>query len=154
MFTITTVRTRGSVHFVRHEAGNWCRELHEFGESVRARPDEVEGPSLALRRPNIELARKCKMTAEPRRRIALKKAARSVERREEQQSGGGDDPDREEPPTRRHRVARAVVQLGAHVALTSKTGSDQCWDVTLFSTVVVSVMSASQSCKNNACKTT
>ena len=30
-------------------------ELQEFGESVRARPDEVEGPSLALRRPDVEI---------------------------------------------------------------------------------------------------
>ena len=29
-------------------------ELQEFGESVRARPDEAEGPSLALRRPEVE----------------------------------------------------------------------------------------------------
>ena len=29
-------------------------ELQEFGESVRARPDEAEGPSLALRRPVVE----------------------------------------------------------------------------------------------------
>ena len=34
--------------------------------------------------------------------------------------------DREEPPTRRQRVARAVVQLRALVAMASKTDSDQC----------------------------
>ena len=28
--------------------------LLEFGESLRVRPDEVEGPSLALRRPDVE----------------------------------------------------------------------------------------------------
>ena len=28
--------------------------LQEFDESVRARPDEAEGPSLALRRPVVE----------------------------------------------------------------------------------------------------
>ena len=29
-------------------------ELQEFGDSVRARPDDAEGPSLALRRPDVE----------------------------------------------------------------------------------------------------
>ena len=66
-------------------------------------------------------------SAEPRRRITVKRPARTVEKREKQQSGGGDDPDREEPPTRRQRVARAVVQWRAFVAMTGKTDSDQCW---------------------------
>ena len=57
----------------------------------------------------------------------MKRPARPVDRREEQQSGGGDDPDRDEPPTRRQRVARAVVQLRALVAMTGKTESTQCW---------------------------
>ena len=65
-------------------------------------------------------------SAEPRRRITVRRPARPVERCEEQQSGG-DDPAREEPPTRRQRVARAVVQLRALVAMTGKTDSDQCW---------------------------
>ena len=30
-------------------------EFQEFGESVRARPDEVEGRSLALRRTDVEI---------------------------------------------------------------------------------------------------
>ena len=30
-------------------------ELQEFGESGRARPDEADGPSLALRRPDVEI---------------------------------------------------------------------------------------------------
>ena len=148
-------------------------ELQEFGESVRARSDEVKAPSLALLRPDVEIeevdgnlapgeemqvdrgreqvdydelrkraaetsadaarARATMMggtgsaSAEPRRRITVKRPTRSVERREEQQSGGGDDPVREEPPTRRQRVARAVVQLRALVAMTDKTDSDQCW---------------------------
>ena len=62
-----------------------------------------------------------------RRRITAKRPARPGERREEQQSGGGDDPDRDEPPTRRQRVARAVVQLRALVAMTGKTESAQYW---------------------------
>ena len=40
-------------------------------------------------------------SAEPRRRITVKRPARPEERREEYRDGGGDDPDREEPPTRR-----------------------------------------------------
>ena len=61
-------------------------------------------------------------SAGTRRRITVKRPARPVERREEQQSGGGEDPVRDEPPTRRQRVARAVVQLRALVAMTGKTG--------------------------------
>ena len=64
-------------------------------------------------------------SAEPRRRITVKRPARPVERREEQQSGGGDDPDLEEPPTRRQRVDRAVVQLRALVAMTDNTDSPE-----------------------------
>ena len=65
--------------------------------------------------------------AESRRRITVKRPARPAERREERQNSGGDDPDGEEPPTRRQRVARAVVQLRALVAMAGKTDSDQCW---------------------------
>ena len=65
-------------------------------------------------------------SAETRRRITVKRPARPVDRGEEQQSGGGDDPDRDEPPTRRQRVARAVVQLRALVAMAGKTESTQC----------------------------
>ena len=78
----------------------------------------------------------------------------AVDRREEQQQDGGDDPDRDEPTTRRQRVARAVVQLRALFAMTGKTESTQCWDVTWYRMAVVSAMCASQSCKNSACKTT
>ena len=52
-----TVRTRDSVPFVRRCAGTKSAteaRLQEFDESVRARPDEAEGPSLALRRPVVE----------------------------------------------------------------------------------------------------
>ena len=141
-------------------------ELREFDESVRVRPDEVDEPSLALRRPAVEnegnLAHGEEMqddrgreqpdpdelrrraaeasadtagarptmvggvepaSAGTRRRITVKRPARPVERREEQQSGGGDDPDRDEPPTRRQRVAHAVVQLRALVAMTGKNES-------------------------------
>ena len=94
-------------------------ELQEFGERVRARPDEADGPSLALRHPVVEpeggenLAVGEEMQVdrgreEPdpeelrrraaRRRITVKRPVRPVERREEQRDGGGDDPDREEPP--------------------------------------------------------
>ena len=33
-------------------------EIQKFGESVTARPDEAEGPSLPLRRPIVELEQK------------------------------------------------------------------------------------------------
>ena len=66
-------------------------------------------------------------SAEPRRRITVKRPARPAEKREDRQNGGGDDPDREEPPTRRQRLAHAVVQLRALVAMAGKTDSDQCW---------------------------
>ena len=173
VFTSTIVRTRDTVFPLFGSAGTKPAteaELQEFGESVRARPDEFGGPSLALRRPDVEikeadgnlalgeemqddrgreqpdpeeLRRRAaegsadaaearpsmkggagSSNAEPRRRITVKRPASPVERREEQQSGGGDD--REEPPTRRLRVARAVAQLRALVAMTSKTDSDQC----------------------------
>ena len=93
-------------------------------------------------------------SAEPRRRIKVKRLARPAERRGERQNGGGDDPDREVPPTRRRRVARPVVQLRALVAIASKPAMISAGDVTSCTTAVVSVMSASQSCKNSACKTT
>ena len=67
-------------------------------------------------------------SAEPRRRITMKRPASPAERREDRQNGGGDDPDREQPPTRRQRVARAVVQLRALVVMAGKTDSG---DVTL-----------------------
>ena len=176
VFTSATVRTRDTVFPLFGGAGRKPAtetELHEFGESVRARLDEVEEPSLALRRPAVENeetegnlahgeemqddrgrerpdpdelrrraaeasadaagARPTMMggvgpaSAGTRRRITVKRPSRPVDRREEQQSGGGDDPDRDEPPTRRQRVARAVVQLRALVAMTGKTESTQCW---------------------------
>ena len=65
-------------------------------------------------------------SADPLRRITVKSPARPEKRRVEQQKGGCDDTDLEEPPTRRQRVARAVVQLRALVAITGKTDSDQC----------------------------
>ena len=69
VFTSTTERTRDTHLF----SGAGMKpatetELQEFGESVRVRPDEVEEPSLALRRPAVErkgtahMARKCRMT--------------------------------------------------------------------------------------------
>ena len=57
VFTSTTVRTRDTVFPLFGGAGMKPAtetELHEFGESVRASPDEVEEPSLALRRPAVE----------------------------------------------------------------------------------------------------
>ena len=59
VFTSTTVRTRDTVFPLFGGAGMKPAtetELHEFGESVRARLDEVEEPSLALRRPAVENA--------------------------------------------------------------------------------------------------
>ena len=64
-------------------------------------------------------------SAEPRRRITVKRQARPAERREERQNGGG-DPDRGSSPTRRQRVVRADVQR-ALVAMAGKTDNDQCW---------------------------
>ena len=57
VFTSTTVRTRDTVFPLFSGAGMkpaTKTELQEFGESVRVRPDEVEEPSLALRRPAAE----------------------------------------------------------------------------------------------------
>ena len=57
VFTSTTVPTRDTVFPLFGDAGTRSAteaELQEFGESVRARPDEAEGPSLALRRPVVE----------------------------------------------------------------------------------------------------
>ena len=57
VFTSTTVRTRDTVFPLFGDAGTKSAteaELQEFGESVRATPDEAEGPSLALRRPVVE----------------------------------------------------------------------------------------------------
>ena len=56
VFTNTTVRTRDTVFPLFSGAGMKPAtetELQEFGESVRVRPDEVEEPSLALRRPAV-----------------------------------------------------------------------------------------------------
>ena len=55
VFTSTTVRTRDTVFPMFGDAGTKSAteaELQEFGESARVRPDEAEGPSLALRRPD------------------------------------------------------------------------------------------------------
>ena len=57
VFTSTIVRTRGAVFPLFGDAVTKSAteaELQEFGENVRARPDEAEGPSLALRRPDVE----------------------------------------------------------------------------------------------------
>ena len=57
VFTSTTVRTRDTVFPLFGGAGTKPAteaELQEFGESVRVRPDEAEGPSLVFRRPDIE----------------------------------------------------------------------------------------------------
>ena len=57
VFTSTTVRTRDTVFLLFGDAGTRSAteaELQEFSESVRATPDEAEGPSLALRRPVVE----------------------------------------------------------------------------------------------------
>ena len=57
MSTSTTVRTRDTVIPLFGDAGTKSAtevELQEFGESVRVKPDEAEGPSLALRRPDVE----------------------------------------------------------------------------------------------------
>ena len=85
-------------------------------------------------------------SAEPRGTITVKRPARPEERREEQREGGDD-------PTRRQRVARAAVRLRALVAMTGKLAMISAGDVTSCTTAVVSVMSASRSCKNRACKT-
>ena len=57
VYTSTTVRTRDTVFPLFGDAGTQSAteaELQEFGESVGVRPDEAEGPSLALRRPDVE----------------------------------------------------------------------------------------------------
>ena len=56
VFTSATVRTRDTVFPLFDDAGTKSAteaELQNFSESVRARPDEAEGPSLALRRPVV-----------------------------------------------------------------------------------------------------
>ena len=58
VFTSTTVRTRDTMFLLFGVAGTKPAteaEVPEFGESVRARPDEVEEPSLALRRPDVQI---------------------------------------------------------------------------------------------------
>ena len=57
VFTSTTVRTRDTVLPLFGDAGTKSAteaELQESGESERVRADEAEGPSLALRRPDVE----------------------------------------------------------------------------------------------------
>ena len=65
VFTSTTVRTRDLFGEDGVKSAIEA-ELQEFGESVRARPDEAEGPSLALRRPDVQSerasAKKCRLT--------------------------------------------------------------------------------------------
>ena len=54
---VFTSTTRDTVFPLFGDAGTRSAieaELQRFGESVRARPDEAEGPSLALRRPAVE----------------------------------------------------------------------------------------------------
>ena len=56
--TSTTVRTLDTVFLLFGDAGTKPAieaELQGFGESVRAMTDEVEGPSLAVRRPDVEI---------------------------------------------------------------------------------------------------
>ena len=55
VFTSTTVRTRDEVFPMFGGAGTKPAteaQLQEFGEGLGAKPDEVEIPSLALRRPD------------------------------------------------------------------------------------------------------
>ena len=57
VFTSTAVRTRDAAFPLFGDAGKKSAteaELQEFVESVRAKPDEAEGPCLALRRPDVE----------------------------------------------------------------------------------------------------
>ena len=57
VFTSKTVRTRDTVFPLFGDAVTKPateEELQEFGESVRARLDEAEGSTLALRRPVVE----------------------------------------------------------------------------------------------------
>ena len=146
MLTTTTVRTRDAVYPLFGNAGTKQATEAEGG------PDEAQGPSHLARQCKMtqvenkaseELRRRDgeasadaagarptmggtgSASAAARRRSTGKGPAGPVERREERQSGG-DDPDREEPPTRRQRVARAVVQLRALVAMAGESDSDQC----------------------------
>ena len=57
VFTSTTVRNRDTVFPSFGDAGAKSAteaEFQHFGESVRVRPDEAEGPNLVLRRPGEE----------------------------------------------------------------------------------------------------
>ena len=57
VFTHTTVRTRDTVFPLFGDAGAKSATeaaLQEFGESVRVRPVETKGASLAPRRPDVE----------------------------------------------------------------------------------------------------
>ena len=89
------------------------RAAEASADAAGARPTTVRGAGPA--------------SAEPRRRITVKRPARPEKRREEQRDGGGDDPNRDEPPTRRQRVSRAAVRLRAFVAMTGKTEDDHSW---------------------------
>ena len=115
VFTSTTVRTRDTVFPLFGDAGTMSAsevELQEFGESVRARPDEAELSVAQLSNPqkrkgtsenkrsngeprrrrrsrstSHDDGRRGAASAEPRGRITVKRPARSAERREERQSG-------------------------------------------------------------------
>ena len=54
---VITSTTRDTVFSLFGGAGTKSAteaELQDLGENARARPDETEGPSLALRRPDVE----------------------------------------------------------------------------------------------------
>ena len=112
-------KRKGASHMARK-----CKTTEVENNPLRRRAAKASAHAAGARLPMMGGAQSA--SAEPRRRITVRKAALPVERREEQQSSGSDDPDREEPPTRRQRVAPAVVQLRARVA-TGKTDSDQSW---------------------------
>ena len=184
VFKSTTVRTRDTVFPLFGDAGSATEaELQEFGESMRARPDEAEGPSLALRRPAVEPEEVDRGREQPdleelQRRAAEASAdaagARTTtmgvegarQRGATTQNQGKrlvcPEQRREEQrdgggddPDReeRQRVARAAVRLRALVAMTGKLTMIRAGDLTSCTTAVVSVMSALRSCKNRACKT-
>ena len=116
------------------------RAAEASADAARARPTLVGGAGPA--------------SAEPRRRNTVKRSARPAERREERQNGGGDD-----PTVKGHQrdVSESLAQLCNCVPLSPwrvKLTVVRAGDVTSCTTPVVSVMSASQSCKSSACKTT
>ena len=118
---LRTKKRKGTSHMLRK-----CRMTEVENDLILTSSDAEASADAAGARPTI-MGGVGPASAGTRRRITVKRPARPVERREEQQSGGGEDPDRDEPPTRRQRVARAVVQLRALVAMTGKTESTQCW---------------------------